>query len=284
MRTRINELYKHIAYRSHKDIDAICQPLRQYLKIDHFAYQRDVVDHERRLQLSLAPLCNNTKFMEFAVSYKRNTNPAIYNVTAKSQFYLLASFSPEYATDISKHVSIHNVFCRQITVNDNQREIFAFGSSENDPCLLNYYFNNIDLIDNFILYFREKAAKLLQQTWENKIPSSHPAIYLSENNVINEPNTRQAFLKAVTPKRYFIRDAFGNTVTIPAGEVNCLRLLIRGRSGKEIAAAMNISPRTVETYMERVKNRLSCYTRKQLLDLLDDNNCRGQILKDPQKF
>ena len=271
MGIRHTELYKHIAYKSHKDIDAICEPLRQYLKIDHFCYQRDVIDRERGVQLSLSPLCNNAKFIEFAVSYK-NADPAIYTTTAKSQFYLLESFSPKYAADISKYLSIHNYFCRQITVNDNEREIFAFGTSENNPHLLHYYLNNIDLIDNFILYFREKAAKFLLQTWENKIPSNHHAIYLSANNVIAKPNTKLAFLKATTPKHYSLRDAFGNIVKVPAAEIKCLDLLSRGRSGKEIAASIGISPRTVETNVERAKKRLSCYTRKQLLDLLELND------------
>lgn len=46
----------------------------------------------------------------------------------------------------------------------------------------------------------------------------------------------------------------------------CLYFLIRGRTAKEISQKMNVSPKTVESYIARVKVKLQCYSKSQLID------------------
>lgn len=45
----------------------------------------------------------------------------------------------------------------------------------------------------------------------------------------------------------------------------CLTYLAQGNSTKEIASFLNISPRTVEHYIEIIRNQLNCKTTKQLM-------------------
>ena len=46
----------------------------------------------------------------------------------------------------------------------------------------------------------------------------------------------------------------------------CLYHLVRGRPIREIAKQMDLSPRTVEHYLEAVKSKLNCKTRSELIE------------------
>lgn len=49
-------------------------------------------------------------------------------------------------------------------------------------------------------------------------------------------------------------------------ELECLFYLLRGYSAKEIAKHLLLSHRTVETYIERIKNKAGLVTKSQLID------------------
>jgi len=46
----------------------------------------------------------------------------------------------------------------------------------------------------------------------------------------------------------------------------CLYLLVRGKSNKEIAKILHLSPRTVEEHVNEVKSKMSCSTKSQVIE------------------
>lgn len=50
-------------------------------------------------------------------------------------------------------------------------------------------------------------------------------------------------------------------------EMDCLFYLLRGKSSKQTAAILKISFRTVEQYIEQVKNKFQCETKSDLIEL-----------------
>ena len=55
---------------------------------------------------------------------------------------------------------------------------------------------------------------------------------------------------------------------ITAQELACLRLFVKGMSYKYIALILGISHRTVETYLQRVKQRTKCSSRTELEQII----------------
>lgn len=53
-------------------------------------------------------------------------------------------------------------------------------------------------------------------------------------------------------------------------ESECLRLTVRGRSAKQIAAELNISRRTVEEYLNNIKLKFGVYSKSELIDKAHD--------------
>ena len=48
-------------------------------------------------------------------------------------------------------------------------------------------------------------------------------------------------------------------------EMQCLKLLLQGKSAKEIARILDLSPRTVEFYIRNMKKKTHCRTRSELI-------------------
>ena len=55
---------------------------------------------------------------------------------------------------------------------------------------------------------------------------------------------------------------------LTAQELTCLRNLLQGDTCKQIANRLDISARTVETYLQRIKQRTGCVTRDDLKRLI----------------
>jgi DNA-binding CsgD family transcriptional regulator len=62
-----------------------------------------------------------------------------------------------------------------------------------------------------------------------------------------------------------------NDVTLTMREIQCILEIFKGKTAKEIAKSFNLSPRTVEHLLERIKFKLKCKTRYQLIETISNN-------------
>jgi DNA-binding CsgD family transcriptional regulator len=51
-------------------------------------------------------------------------------------------------------------------------------------------------------------------------------------------------------------------------ELDCIVLLMQGYTFKMIASKLGISPRTVETYIENIKQKTGCFSKGELIKFL----------------
>jgi DNA-binding CsgD family transcriptional regulator len=75
----------------------------------------------------------------------------------------------------------------------------------------------------------------------------------------------------VIQRSYKIDDQYHN-FKLSKQESLCLFYLIRGRSFSQIGAAMNLSKRTVEHYIENVKNKMDCHSKSELIEKAIDQD------------
>lgn len=67
-------------------------------------------------------------------------------------------------------------------------------------------------------------------------------------------------------------------ISLSRQESLCLFYFLHGYAIKKIAIILKLSPSTIETYLERVKNKLDCQNRSQLIEKIDSLNLANIIL------
>lgn len=119
-----------------------------------------------------------------------------------------------------------------------------------------FYMGKLKVIESFISYFDRDHKDLLNIVKKDRI-------LLPEIN--RDRNYKELCLKDSLHIPF--RGVFGSTY-ITVQELSCLRLLGQGYRLKEIANQLDLSPRTVETYLNRLKERSGIQKRSDLLSFL----------------
>jgi len=89
-----------------------------------------------------------------------------------------------------------------------------------------------------------------------------------ENNtkILEEEKYIQGFISDTPIHRLFL-NVNGEEIHLSMQEFKCLAWLSRGKTIKEVARIMNLSPRTVESYLDNVKLKTKIESRSKLIDL-----------------
>jgi DNA-binding CsgD family transcriptional regulator len=146
---------------------------------------------------------------------------------------------------------------------ENSIEAWHFATTKENCRICNFYINNIELLEHFILYFRDRAFEFIDPSDSKKlmtlrdnspfIDPSHMELELSKN-----------FIENTSIKKYHLSTK-NASVTLSRKEAECLFHFSKGRSTKETAKLMNASPRTIETHIENIKRKTGCSRRSDLL-------------------
>jgi DNA-binding CsgD family transcriptional regulator len=51
-------------------------------------------------------------------------------------------------------------------------------------------------------------------------------------------------------------------------ELECIQLIMRGRTAKEMADVLGLSPRTVEFYINNIKSKIGCSKKSKIVDYI----------------
>lgn len=136
---------------------------------------------------------------------------------------------------------------------ENYYDMIAVAMPEERTNVNSYYMNRMQVIEKFMTSFQKKAPDLFQCMTSN-------AILLPEVN--RDVNYQQMCFKSEN------RLPFGDSY-ITSQKLKCLRLKLQGSSYKEIAQICKLSPRTVETYLNRIKERSGISNKSCLQELID---------------
>lgn len=63
-----------------------------------------------------------------------------------------------------------------------------------------------------------------------------------------------------------------NDIKFTIKEIDVVSALINGKSIKSIAALLNLSPKTVETHLRNIKQKLNCSSKETVIDFIENSN------------
>ena len=262
----------HLTFTAANEVDEICQPLFKYYGITNFFYLRVYDTNHAYL------LINNREYVQYHIQKEYMVTPPIPENMLSKNFMFLAlpdQFGPynQLYYEARSLFNIDNIiyFIERF---DNYYDSYAFSSTPNNPEIINFYLNNIDILDKFKYYFKEKAAKLIEQAEKDKtlLPvHMRPNFGGLNQKSATGSNGKKEILNQLAVHRYMV-NAKNKKYYFTKREMDCMRQLQQGHTLKEIAKLMAISPRTVEYYLDNVKDKLNIRRKSEILTAIDDLN------------
>ncbi|MBA3537577.1 MAG: helix-turn-helix transcriptional regulator [Tatlockia sp.] len=192
----------------------------------------------------------------------------------KSSFDLWFS---DYDLDVYRHGKLYYNTMHSISIVEYQScsyETWLFATTPDNAQAIHYLSNNREILYHFILYLKdegraifksaEKSAIVIPETgWESPCLS-----WPQDADYCNKFEKEKAAFFAKTPIHRFTYD---NNLSFSHREMVCIYHLLNFKTAAETAKIMNISPRTVESYLDNIKNKLGCSTRGEVFQKLKDN-------------
>lgn len=247
------------------DIQAICKPLKDHFGIHSLVYHK-LYDDGSEIKLGTNPLWLE-HFLKYNL-FQHSTfehHPSLY----QSGYVLWSQLKThsKVLSDARKQFGIANgiTFIKKF---DGGCEFFFFGTAPANNNMGHFYLNNIDILENFIRYFKQKAAPLMQRAEKNKIviPNRFAIDKPKDKAIftIKDETSRREFLQNLKTELGTINTRFGE-IKLSKREIDCAEQLVQGKTGREIALALSISDRTVETHLLHLKEKLNTRTKSELI-------------------
>lgn len=238
-------------------------PLRQRLGIGYFTYHR--IDNDGKYTV----LVDRPDWAEHYVTEKYYlTDPFLRNPDVyQSGFCLLeAPLDESHAEKVLKAGKDLFDLDQGLILIEKQAdcvEFFGFSGNRATCSLDKIYLNTPYILQSFAQHFKTTMSPLLIQMQE----ASSSLIDLKGNHYHYmkpiQPHLDQAHLKGFLGD-IGLKSMLEKANHLTPREKECLQLLTEGKSAKETAYLLKLSPRTVEFYFENIKNKLTCHNKQEI--------------------
>lgn len=261
----------HIMIASSGDVARVCAPLRKYFKINDFNYERIYSDNSK-IKLTSRP--EWIKYYYQHKFYLLGEYEVPFTEQQTGYKLTLSMRGTEIFSAAREHFNIDYGIVFAEKHNDEYYELFWFGTECGNQSVLNFYLSNIDLLQRFNLYFKEKMTSLITKAEREKIPLLQK---VPEGTTRETQSTlhkmRKEFLRAIRIEAYPVENGSIHA-SLTEREFECAICLLEGRTAKDTGEYLGISSRTVESHLLNIKIKLACETRQDLLEILNRNGFR----------
>jgi DNA-binding CsgD family transcriptional regulator len=260
-------------------IKQLCQPLDEHFGLTSFVYRKSYNDGTE-INISNQPewvkyvYSNAYLFQESAF----DKHPDYYESGVVLWSQLKGHVILEHARlfDIDHGVTIMKKVADGV-------ELCYFGTKQDRPEVVARYINNIDLLDRFILYFKEQASDIIKKADKNRlvIPNKFELTKTHADDLkATQPDlSRDDFLKATQLHEFHFNGKCAG-ITFSATEIKIIEYLLKGMTSEEIGKAIFRSSRTVEDYLGKLREKLNVKTKSQLIQKLSSSEFAAYL---PQK-
>ena len=255
----MNNLDQTILLNSSGEMQSIAKPLKDCFGIDYFGYLKTYADNSHiALTTNVGWLeCFYKNFHEHGVIHK--------SIDSYQDGYYLGSEAADQTTiqvmrndfNIDHDLAI-------VRTHKDYLEFYTFAVEPQKSNIKNWYLNNIHILEQFILYFKETGKTLIQTAEKDRYilprhieqPSEEP-IYSAAPNKIDD------FLNKIKMNRYYL--SHDPEIYLTQMEFLCVSHSLKGLSSKQIAMTIGLSYRTVDSYLESVKKKLDVQNKTSML-------------------
>lgn len=141
---------------------------------------------------------------------------------------------------------------------------FGFATTHN-PQQLNVLFQDLDLIQKFLKYYRTEMDEVFKKVDDKKIPLAQ----ILGTRFLTPPASNMLGVSKMKRRQFL--DAIGHQkrpikIHLTPREIDCIAWHLQGKTAAQIAERLQLSRRTVEHYMETLKEKLGCRSKTEIYD------------------
>ncbi len=249
---------KYILSRYCYAINEIALPIYDFLGINNMSMRRFYKNGEQ-FYLSSSP-----KWLDYYFANNLHQIGAFTNFSSQESPY---SLWQQHNSKDKKfwHVikQIENVFALSngFTINRIQTDyvdVFNFVTDMDNHQINSQYISHIPEIEKFIDYFLIVANKIIYD-------SSQYTFNVHKIHFVDEIHKQKAefYNNINNPRLRFIEYHF----KLSPREIQCIEFILMGYSCKSIANKLNLSPRTIEFYLQNCKRKMRISNNQQISDI-----------------
>jgi len=248
---------KHLTFTQLPDLLSICRPFLQQCGLNAF-FILDFSVPGQAAVITTHPSVNQYFFANQLIARGDELKPGIRFMPSSSACQARAEMGRRFNVDNGLEI---------VKKKGEGSIIYGFASSCEKPDMVNYYFNHLERLEQFIAEFQDRAKPMIVHAKQN------PILIPGHNHLIKD-NIEQ-------PKKITVNT--GNLlVNISHREIEVLVALYQGLTAKETAQRMNLSHRTVEAYLENIKNKLGINKKFELVKFITSQNLSSLLLNHHQ--
>lgn len=246
-------LQHHFSLNSANEVKQLCSPLSS-LGVTYFNYLKIYPDGSREL------LTTNASWIEHFYSN------ALYASVGAIDIEHLLPKGYFLWSELNGDDPIYNEGREFFNIDNgvsfvNRRKdatyLYIFASNRENHQITNFYLRNIDLFKRFIQYFHNSGADLIAGAAKNKIILPDQQIICSDRIKIIEAadKLRKEFYHNTKVDKFFLLSE-SDQVYLTLKQAQCAAYLAAGATAKETGLALKLSPRTVETHIIAIKEKV----------------------------
>lgn len=261
---------EHAIFANKQETQAICENFLKASNIDFVNYAR-IYPNDTLTLVTTFPDTYPQAIKDKTINTSKNLNAIIEKNKGISSIKNAALYMARWDNQAKKCLKEKYDFGDIVVITFKKKqyfECFCFGefkAKSHTKNVANFCFNHLDTIIKFRHYFVSKANKLIDTASSNKIILNHGVANLDRGDNLTEFNQKQ-FQSTIQPKYYTLYHN-NEDIHVSNREFECLKYLAHGRTKKETAKFLDISPRTVENYEQRLQRKLKVNSSSKLIDV-----------------
>lgn len=229
------------------DVAEIAKPLEK-LGITYFSYSR-VEKTGGRIYLLNTPEMLDLYFKgKYYLAGKMEGYPELY----KPQIVMWDTLPSQLVCDaVLRPLNIdHGMY--MIEPHADYCDFFGFATNKGNSSIINTYLTKLDYLQTFANYFKERASKIIQKVADKKI------ILPFNQNIIDFTDTQQT-------DNDIVANGHEYNAIFSARQFEVAKIFMQGKSIKDVARELKLSPRTIETHINLLKSKLKCRRSSELI-------------------
>ncbi len=144
-------------------------------------------------------------------------------------------------------------------------EVFFFSCTLEISKVRSYFTNLLSSLYEFCCYFVDQASCIIEEAQNSKL--SYPLLKTKNSENLSDDSDWKS---KITPHRFRFVTKYGE-VFLSKQEFKCLEFAANGLPNKEIAAKLDLKVKTIENYIEKIKNKLTCEKRSDIISLFKNS-------------